>query len=188
MVLFLMSFGTEQEKSKFSELFTEYNRLLLNYAYSYLKNQQDAEDCVADVFEIVANIICTTPEKIGDVSEKRTANYLITITCNKAKNMLKRKDRTANTVYDEDFVQNSVEHEAESMRTVDIIELRNDMFGALSKMDEKYRFPLILYYYHDLTIKEIAIALEISENNVSVLLHRAKEKLRAVIEGGGNHS
>ena len=49
---------------------------------------------------------------------------------------------------------------------------------ALSKLSQKYREVVHLYYYEGYDVKEIASILSISESNVQVRLKRARDKLR----------
>ena len=42
---------------------------------------------------------------------------------------------------------------------------------------------ILLYYYQDMTVTEIAVSLGISQSSVSGRLKRAREKLRALLEG-----
>jgi RNA polymerase sigma-70 factor, ECF subfamily len=48
---------------------------------------------------------------------------------------------------------------------------------AIGELDEKHRAPVILYYYEDFSVKEIAELLEISTGTVKSRLNRARAKL-----------
>ena len=47
----------------------------------------------------------------------------------------------------------------------------------------KYREVILLYYYQDLKISEIAQALQAPESTISVRLKRAREQLKKRLEG-----
>jgi len=49
-----------------------------------------------------------------------------------------------------------------------------------AKLEEKYREVIILRFVNDLSVTEIAALLGEKENNISVRLHRAIEKLRKI--------
>lgn len=53
---------------------------------------------------------------------------------------------------------------------------------ALLRMPQKYRDIIVLYYFEDLSYKEIADVLKRSEGSVATQLHRAKKKLQILIE------
>jgi len=52
------------------------------------------------------------------------------------------------------------------------------IISMASKLEEKYREVIILRFVNDLSVNEIAQMLGEKENNVSVRIHRALEKLR----------
>ena len=55
------------------------------------------------------------------------------------------------------------------------------VWQAVSALDEKHRLPVILRYYHDLSIAEIARTLKINEGTVHSRLHAARERLRVML-------
>ena len=52
------------------------------------------------------------------------------------------------------------------------------MGQALELLTEKEKKVIILYYYEDLTLKEISNVLEVSESRVSQLHTRALQKMK----------
>lgn len=50
--------------------------------------------------------------------------------------------------------------------------------SALSELPEKYRVPLVLAYYNELSYDEIAATLGLGRNHVATLIFRAKQQLR----------
>jgi len=55
------------------------------------------------------------------------------------------------------------------------------LWKALQAMDEKHRLPLVLRYYHDLPIAEIAQILNINEGTIHSRLHVGRERLRLAL-------
>jgi RNA polymerase sigma-70 factor, ECF subfamily len=53
-----------------------------------------------------------------------------------------------------------------------------DVRRALSQLPEKYRVPLVLAYYNEMSYDEIGAALGLGRNHVATLLFRAKQQLR----------
>ena len=49
---------------------------------------------------------------------------------------------------------------------------------ALNLLTEKERKVVLLYYYEDLTLKEVARVLEVSESRISQLHSKALEKMK----------
>ncbi|ACN82852.1 RNA polymerase sigma factor WhiG [Brachyspira hyodysenteriae WA1] len=57
-------------------------------------------------------------------------------------------------------------------------DVKNKIIAALKKLPEKEQQVLILYYYDDLTLKEIGKVLEVSESRISQLHTKAIQQLR----------
>lgn len=55
---------------------------------------------------------------------------------------------------------------------------------ALTFLDTTYKTMLILRFYHDLSIKEIADLMDYPEGTVKSNLHRAKQLLRPILKEG----
>lgn len=58
---------------------------------------------------------------------------------------------------------------------------------AVMNLPKKEREVILLYYYQDMTMNEIADTLDVTQPTVSYRLRRAREKLRAELEGRENH-
>ena len=57
------------------------------------------------------------------------------------------------------------------------------LWKALEMLGEKHRIPIVLRYYHDLTVSEIANILKIKEGTVHSRLSIARERLRSELDG-----
>jgi len=60
-------------------------------------------------------------------------------------------------------------------------ELSEKLKEALDKLTEKEKQVILLYYYEDMTLKEISAALEVSESRVSQLHTKALQKMRTTL-------
>lgn len=70
----------------------------------------------------------------------------------------------------EDFIQ--------PQKIVEKQELKELLIKALEYLTDKEKKVIILYYYEDLTLKEISAVLEVSESRVSQLHTKALQKMR----------
>jgi len=73
-------------------------------------------------------------------------------------------------------VQNS--HFEQPERVVEQEELKKILAKSLDRLTEKERKVVVLYYYEELTLKEISRVLEVSESRVSQLHTKALQKLK----------
>jgi RNA polymerase sigma-70 factor (ECF subfamily) len=58
----------------------------------------------------------------------------------------------------------------------------HDVRNALSQLPEKYRVPLVLAYYNEMSYDEIGATLSLSRNHVATLIFRGKHQLRQKLE------
>jgi RNA polymerase sigma-70 factor (ECF subfamily) len=63
-------------------------------------------------------------------------------------------------------------------------ESRQALRAAIESLPRRYRLPLVLRYYEELTYDEIARELNLTRQSVATLLFRAKQKLRVAFDAG----
>ena len=61
-------------------------------------------------------------------------------------------------------------------------ESANEIVEQLAKLSGKYKEVLILYYYQEMSMKEIGVTLNISVNTVKSRLLRGKKSLQSKLE------
>lgn len=168
MIIFL-TFATENEKSRFEYVYNTYKKLLLFKAYNILRDYSAAEDAVSEAFiRIYKNL-----DKIEDLDSNKTISFLVTIVKNISITILNKEKRQA-VVVPEEF-----EHE-DSFNLEEFViseAAAEDMLGLIGNLNEELKTPFLLKYAHGLSHREISRLLNISENNVTVRIHRAKKKL-----------
>ncbi len=78
----------------------------------------------------------------------------------------------------------SSEDYAQPEKVVEQAALKQILVDALELLTEKEKKVIVLYYYEELTLKEISAILEVTESRVSQLHTKALQKLRVKL--GGN--
>ena len=149
---------------------------LLRLSYTYVKSREVAEDVVQDVLLKAYE----QRERFRGDSTYRT--YLYRMTINRSYDYL-RSWSYKNTYLSNKFQQ--IFHGTKSVEE-QVIELSENQILGESVLDlpVKYREIIILYYYKELTIDEIAALLSCSDNTVKTRLRRGREKLKDRLEGG----
>ncbi|MCM1156919.1 MAG: FliA/WhiG family RNA polymerase sigma factor [Bacteroidales bacterium] len=66
----------------------------------------------------------------------------------------------------------------EPEEVVDKAEVKRMLMDALELLTEKEKKVILLYYYEELTLKEVASVLEVSESRISQLHSKALEKMK----------
>ncbi len=65
---------------------------------------------------------------------------------------------------------------------LEIVELKEILSEAIEKLPEKERLVVTLYYYEELTLKEISVIMKVSESRVSQLHTKAILRMRGKLE------
>lgn len=160
----------------FEQIMTEYGQDILNLTYSYVKNIAVAEDLTQEIF-----VKCY----LNLASFKQEASFrtwLWRIAINHCKDFLKswhHRNVLLSTKAD-------IEVEARNNRVEDIViekDETNELEQAILALPLKYREPIYLFYYQDLSIKEIKEILGVRENTIKTRLRRAKVLLKNHLEG-----
>ena len=159
----------------FEELVETYAESLIQLAYSYVKNKQMAEDIVQDVF---IKAFEKKSQFRGDSSYK---TYLYKMTINRSYDYLRswsyRNHLLTNTFSNLFGVQ-------KSMDDFLVIEDERALIGnEVLKLKPRYREVVLLFYFKELKIEEIAIILDCSINTVKTRLSRARNMLKERLGG-----
>ena len=151
----------------FDAAMDEHARYLVRIAYLYVKNWATAEDLVQEVF-------VTYFQKSDQFrNEASLKTYLTKMTANRAKDYLRSWKHKKDVLFDTIFVQTkSTEEDLLQKEQLALLEKK------LFELPMKYREPLILYYYDEQSIFEIAEYLQLNENTVKTRLRRAKQQMK----------
>jgi RNA polymerase sigma-70 factor (ECF subfamily) len=164
------------EHNSFGLLIDRYEPKLQRYARRFLAVDEDVEDQVQEVF-----IKTYTNIQSFDIT-KRFSPWIYRIAHNTFVNELRRHKKTSYSLFDLDtflpFVATSETADSDSIQN----ELAGELESFLDKIDEKYRAPLVLYFYEQLSYQEISEVLRIPAMTVGVRLTRGKEKLKKLYE------
>ena len=153
------------DKAEFSAAVERYQDTVYRAALHYFGNRQDAEDAVQEVFLRLYAAGKTFS------SENYLRRWLLRVTVNVCKDALKspwRKKR----VYLDALPETPVFDEP----------AQRELYQAVMALPEKYRTVLNLFYYEELSVREIAEILETSPSTVTTRLSRARTHLKDRLE------
>lgn len=160
----------------------EYGHDLKWLAYSYVKDYSIAEDITQETF-IKAYQKYATFKK-----ESTIKTWLYKITINSCKDYLKSSYMKRVVKKGADLfrsIPSPKETPEESLLKQDEDEA---LIAQVLKLENKYREVIILYYFEEFDIKDLAHVLHISPNTVKTRLRRARQLLqeRLTAEGGSS--
>lgn len=148
-------------------VYDKYFEQIYSWAIKKTNNKEDAEDLTNNVFLALFEYFNKNIqiEKLDNLIWKIAHN----IWCMKAKNYFKEKD---NVVLDE----NNTSYKEKYLDKVIYNEIINNLNNI--GLTEKEFLAFKLYYYKDLSIKEISDKLKTSQSNVKYYLYSARKKVK----------
>ncbi len=160
----------------FSVLLERYEKKIFRYAGKFLSHPDDIKDIVQDVFvKAYVNI------KSFDAS-RRFSPWIYRIAHNEFINALKKKKAERISFIDFDLLLPHPAAAETADADVDRQDLRRLLDGCLEKMPAKYREPLILYYFEEMSYREIADVIHLPISTIGIRLQRGKLMLKKIIE------
>ena len=168
---------TDDAEALLGELMTAYGREVWNYAYCIVRSRDMADDITQDVFLKVYRHIRSFRR---DSSVK---TWLLTITRNTAFDY--RRSAFIRKVTLTDWLEDRKDDRSPEREVLER-EALDEIWRMVLKLPVKYREALILFAHHQLSMKEIAEMLGVTEGTVKSRLFHARQKL-AKMRGGSGH-
>ena len=156
----------------FSYIVEEYKEIVFSIAMKVLKNRDDAEEMAQEAFIKAYNSI----HKFRGNSKFST--WLYSITYNHCISQVRKKKYEVNTL---DDIQVIDESDSFNLDGFNDDERREYLEAALKKLPEEDYTLVILYYYEEQSMEEVAKVVKLSVSNTKVKLHRARKKLYTIL-------
>ena len=153
----------------FEQAVREHQDMVFRVALHCFANRQDAEDAVQETFLKAYRSLASFR---GECSEK---TWLMKIAMNTCCD-LRRAHRLRSI--DPRRIPELLPQAAEPFAPAE-----EELVTQVIQLPRKLREVILLYYYQDMTVTEIAVSLGISQSSVSGRLKRARGKLRTLLEG-----
>lgn len=156
----------------YRQVIEEYGNKLLKTCYLILKDREEAEDVVQETFIKVFKKIDTFKEKSG------LYTWIYAIALNISRDRMRMKQDILE-LKDEWIGNDNVESQVEM--NIDKELLRKEIF----EMNSLYREVLVLFYFEELSIKEISNLLNEKEGTIKSKLFRGRNILKESLLKGG---
>ncbi|MGL4911585.1 MAG: sigma-70 family RNA polymerase sigma factor [Romboutsia sp.] len=165
----LVKKAKKDNKLAFSTLIKHYESDLYRVAIAITKDEDDALDCIQET--IVQVYISIRNLKNNEYFK----TWLIKILINKCNELIKKNKRILELKKAD--IQNLYEPEKQDL----------DIKESIDRLDDELKILLILYYYQDMSVKDISESLEIPKGTVKSRLSRARSKLREILIEEGEY-
>ncbi len=140
----------------------KYSDMLFRITLLHLKNKSDAEDAAQDVFFKLVE-----KEHIFESDEHEKA-WLIRVAINVCKDRLKSAWFKKTVVFEENLYNTTPE--------------KKEVLSSVLELPVKYRSIVLLFYYENYSIAEIARIIGKKEATIGSQLHRARKLLKIKLE------
>lgn len=172
--------GRAAKEDRFTALVRPHLGLMHRMAYRWTQDRVDAEDLVQDV---LTHLFPRTEEL---AAVEKLAPWLVRVLYRRYVDLFRRRanspiDDTTPCVSDDEFFQERLQDDRNHYHQLELQRLLN---RALVKLDESWRDVVLLHDVEGYTALEVAEILDINVGTVKSRLHRARKKLKSVLEPG----
>lgn len=156
-----------------------YQQDVYRLALSILDDSSEAEDSTQEALLAALRSL----DSFREASSLKTWLYSITVNiCRTRLQRQKRRERLKQLLggilqvtRTPSVEERAIEHESDET-----------LWHAIHTMDQKHRLPIVLRYYHDLTVAEIARILHVPEGTVHSRLNTARRQLHSLLKEGSS--
>lgn len=164
------------DKEAFGCLVQKYQKMVYTLALKILDNKEDAEDAAQEIF-----VKCYRALNRYNGSAAFTT-WLYKITYNHAIDILKSRNKKWNTTeWKSDMEIGVISHKSMDEK-IDHKGIQLLLKEAIHRLLPDEQVIITLYYYEEISLREIAEITGIRENNVKVKLFRIRTKLLEILK------
>jgi RNA polymerase sigma factor (sigma-70 family) len=160
---------------EFAVLVNRYKDMVFTLAYKMIKNREQAEEVCQDAFVKTFKSLDTFK------AESKFSTWLYKITYNSCLDHLKKYKNINSIVSFEDLSEGQLTAMENILDETDQAERNQKIQQCLHLMAGEEAFLLILYYFDDLSIEDMAKVLKTNSNNVKIKLFRSRKKLATIL-------
>ena len=150
------------EEQAFRQAVEDHRDVVFRIALTYLRDRADADDVAQDVF------LKLLKSDAQFESWEHLRRWLIRVTINECKSLFRKPWRRVE----------DIENLADSLS------MAQDETKAVLWLPERFRIPIVLYYYLGFSTSEIAELLHVPAATVRTRLARGRSKLKFILEEG----
>ena len=158
------------------KIYLEYREKVFRYVRGRVRNLADAEDVTSEIFLKVQTSLGSYDEEKATLS-----TWIYTITHNAVCNYYRDESKRALSI-DENALCSDTDDDV--MAEIESEILKENLAIALETLSEREQDIIVLYYYHEIPLRDIAIKMGITYTNAKFIKHNAIAKLRLAMRKG----
>ncbi|MBQ3415760.1 MAG: sigma-70 family RNA polymerase sigma factor [Clostridia bacterium] len=157
----------EKDREIFINSINENRLKMYKTAIAILKNEDDANDAIQDA-------LYSAYKNYDSLKEKSYfTTWIIRILINKCYDIINKNKKIA-------YIDDSITENTTGVE--DNYEVESSLEWVLNKIDKDLKEIVVLYYYDELPVGDIAEILEIPQGTVKSRLSRAREQIRKIMK------
>ena len=164
------------DTNSFSYFVDNYKDMVFTLALKMTKSREEAEEVSQDTF------IKAYKNLSKFKGDSKFSTWLYRIAYHTTLDRLKKNKKNYLTATIDEFTVNQIKSVEDTMQSIERKERAEIMNECLLKLPEDERSILWLFYYEELSLKEIIEVTLLTEANVKVKLHRARKRLLNVVK------
>jgi RNA polymerase sigma-70 factor (ECF subfamily) len=150
----------------FDEIVTRYQLRLFRFAFRLLRDRAEAEDAVQEAF------IRTYRALPSYRPDGYFSSWIYRITLNECRRRMRGRKSTVSL-----DMAPVAGCQPDPQQAVMTHERHRQLRAALAALPEHYRMTMLLFYFEEMSVEQIARALCVSVSAVKVRLHRGRDRL-----------
>jgi RNA polymerase sigma-70 factor (ECF subfamily) len=164
------------DTNAFVHLVDAYKNMVFSLAFKMTKNREEAEEVSQDTF---IKAFKNLHKFKGD---SKFSTWLYRIAHHACLDAIKKNKNHNNSSEINDITFNQIKAVDHILEGIERKERAKIMDSCLLKLPEEERAIVWMFYYDELSLKEIMEVTSLSEANLKVKLHRARKKLVLIVE------
>lgn len=166
------------QREHYKELIEHYEETLYKYCYHLTGDTDESQ-------ELFQNTWLKVIEKIHMFSEEhKFKNWLLSIATNTFKDSYRKKKRRR-SIFTKFFIRENDKDDKSPESLYMENDEKNKLREVVSGLKEHYRVVVILFYFNEKSIKDIAYILSIPEGTVKSRLNQSKRIIKTRLEKEG---
>jgi len=174
----LIEKAQQGDMSAYGELMNLHHRTVEKFAFQCGVKADDVQDVTQEVFIKLYRFL-------HQFHRERFTTWLYKITLNTARDYYRKENKERDK-------ESKLQHEPNYGAPVKSSEARllvfeedRELHQAIQLLEEKYRIPIVLYYFQELTYEQIGEVMNIPLATVKTRLLRSKEQLKSALARKG---
>lgn len=160
----------------YANLVTKYQNYVFTILIRMLKNREEAEEVAQDTFVKAFEALSTFR------GESKFSSWLYSIAYRKALDTIRKNKRFKTTECIEEYAKIDFRETENALTYIEDKERKDFIENCIMQLPEDNAAIITLYYFDELSVKEIAVITKLTEDNIKIKLYRSRKKLFTLLK------